>query len=67
LTDLEKLVHKALNEPAFREKVLKSPKAALTEAGIEATAAKVAALKAALKPMKSLHAVLAGKGRVKGA
>jgi hypothetical protein len=67
LTDLEKLVHKALKDPAFREKVLKSPKAALTEAGIEATAQKVAALKGSLKSMKSLHAALEGKGRVKGA
>jgi hypothetical protein len=67
LTDLEKLMQKALKEPEFRARVIKSPKAALTEAGIEASAEKIAALKASFESLKGLHAALEGKARAKGA
>jgi hypothetical protein len=67
LTDFEKLMQKALKEPEFRTRVLRSPKAALTEAGIEATPEKVAALKASMAHVKGLHAALVGNARAKGA
>jgi hypothetical protein len=67
LTDFEKLMQKALKEPEFRTRVLRSPKAALTEAGIEPTAEKVAAVKASMTSIKGLHAAMEGKARAKGA
>jgi hypothetical protein len=67
LTDLEKLMQKALKEPEFRTRVMKSPKAALTEAGIEPTAEKIAAVKASMSSIRDLHAALEGKARAKGA
>ena len=61
-SDFEKVVHKAMSDPQFREKLKKDPHGALQEAGVEPSEQKVAALKHATGPVNDLHKAFGGHG-----
>ena len=61
MTDFEKVLQKAIAEPAFRDQLKKDPEAALTAAGVKSTPKKVAALKSADGALAAAHSAFGAR------
>ena len=61
-SDFDKVVHKAISDESFREKLKTDPHGALKDAGVEPTEEKVAALRHAAGPVSGLHKAFGGHG-----
>ncbi len=60
MSDLHKILSKALNEPAFAATLLASPEKAMVQAGVEPTPEKVAALHNAVNSLASANHYFGG-------
>jgi len=60
MTDLEKILHKAINDQNYAKTVGSHPEEAIKQAGVEPTPEKVSALKSAVEALKSAHSHFGG-------
>lgn len=61
MSELHKILTKALNEPAFAAKLKNSPADALKDVGVQATPEKLAALSESVNSLAKAHQVFGGQ------